>query len=107
MVCGYAYNDQCVMRSFSVTGPGILVIVNPVPPQNLRDVADKRKGQHVFSGNDGYFDEFFGKLDAALNPKATTETRLSPGILSSTWRPTVTRTRIANGSSDAKRCSRP
>jgi hypothetical protein len=69
LVCGYAYNDQCVIASFSKTGPGNVVIVNPNPPRMLQDVARNRKGQYVFSDLDGHFDVFFTKLSAALNPR--------------------------------------
>jgi len=72
MVCGYAYGDQCVITSFSKSGKGNVVVINPNPPRMLLDVAEKRKGQFVFSGVEGRFDEFFDKLAAALEPEKRT-----------------------------------
>jgi hypothetical protein len=66
LVCGYAYGDQCVISSFSKDGGGNVVIVDPSPPQKLRDVAMKRRSSLVFSGNPGRFDDFFANLHAAL-----------------------------------------
>lgn len=66
MVCGYAYGDQCVIASFSKSGKGNVVVVNPNPPRMLLDVAEKRRGQFVFSSLEGRFDEFFERLSSAL-----------------------------------------
>ena len=63
LVCGYDYNDQCVISCFSKDGKGNVAIVNPKPPQMLLDVAAKRKGQFVFPSK---FDDFFDHLAAAL-----------------------------------------
>jgi len=67
LVCGYAYNDQCVISSFSKNGPGNVVVVDPKPSRMLCDVAKNRGSQLLFSDKDGYFDTFFRKLSAALS----------------------------------------
>ena len=69
LICGYAYNDQCVITAFSKTGRGNVVVVNPSPPQMLCDVARKRKSQGIYSGVDGRFDVFVSKLSVALKPE--------------------------------------
>jgi len=66
LVCGYAYGDQCVIASFSKDGSGNVVIVDPNPPQKLRDVATKRRSSWVFSGKAGHFDDFLAGLSTAL-----------------------------------------
>jgi NAD-dependent SIR2 family protein deacetylase len=69
LVCGYAYNDQCVIRSFSDNGRGTVVIVNKNPPPMLRDIAKHRNSeQYLYSGESGYFDQFFETLSASLKP---------------------------------------
>jgi len=78
MVCGYAYNDQCVITSFSKTGPGNMVIVNPDPAPMLRDVGQKRRCQFVFEKADGYFDTFFTGLKSALKPQGETRRSRTP-----------------------------
>jgi len=70
LVCGYAYNDQCVIRSFSDDGRGTVVVVNKNPPPMLRDVAKHRDSeQYIYSGENGYFDQFFERLSASLRPE--------------------------------------
>jgi hypothetical protein len=66
MVCGYAYNDQCVISSFSKDGQGHVVVVDPEPSSDLCDVGKKRGSLLEFRDKDGYFDGFFQALSDAL-----------------------------------------
>jgi hypothetical protein len=63
MVCGYAFNDQCVSRAFATTG-GTVVCVNPSVPSMLKGFIRARNSSSLEFKNT--FDEFFVSLRAAL-----------------------------------------
>ena len=67
IVCGYAFNDHCVMRAFSREG-GSVYCVNPRgAPTNLKVFLTLRKsGDNVFWDEFGEFDRFFQELSDEL-----------------------------------------
>jgi hypothetical protein len=67
IVCGYAFNDVCVMRAFSEQGDAIYC-VNPggVPPFLKGFQISRKSDSFVVDKQDGYFDAFFEQLHKSL-----------------------------------------
>ena len=69
MICGYAFNDTCVVKSFNDNpGAGHIYCIDPGgPPTSLRGYMKMRRSQtNVFRGDQGRFDDFFVALRNAL-----------------------------------------
>jgi hypothetical protein len=67
IVCGYAFNDLCVIKAFATEG-GTVICVNPSgAPSNLKSILAKRQSlDHVIDGESGKFDRFFTSLHEEL-----------------------------------------
>lgn len=71
IICGYGFQDTCVLRSFSTEG-GAVYCVNPdgIPPGNLRGFMINRRSENlVIDGTDGRFDNFFAQVADSLQDK--------------------------------------
>jgi len=69
MICGYAFNDTCVVKAFNDNpAAGHIYCVDPGgPPTSLRGYMKMRRSQtNVFRGDQGRFDDFFVALRNAL-----------------------------------------
>jgi SIR2-like domain len=66
IVCGYGFQDNCVIKAFATTG-GYVVCVNPggVPTPLRGYLTNRRSQQWSFKAT---FDEFFDKLHEELHP---------------------------------------
>jgi hypothetical protein len=70
IVCGYAFNDNCVIRAFSHSADGgSIYCVDPAgSPNALKGFMAARRSQgRVISGEWGRFDAFFPQLCASLD----------------------------------------
>jgi hypothetical protein len=77
IVCGYAFNDQCVQRAFSdAEDSGSIYYVNPAGAgANIRPYLYRRRSkERVISGNDGRFDDFVTALHTTLTTRHAPET---------------------------------
>jgi hypothetical protein len=75
LVCGYAFEDTCVVRAFSENG-GAVYCVNPsgAPPRLGPILYKRRSEEFVIDGQAGRFDEFFTGLHEELTrPPANVE----------------------------------
>ena len=73
MICGYAFNDTCVVKAFNDNpAAGHIYCVDPAgPPTSLRGYMKARRSQtNVFRGDQGRFDDFFVALRDALLKRA-------------------------------------
>ena len=71
IVCGYGFNDNCVVRAFSTEG-GSVFWVNPSgAPYNAKGFLLRRRStDFVISGELGMSDAFFSELSAAIFKEA-------------------------------------
>jgi hypothetical protein len=70
VICGYAFNDLCVVKAFSdAPGSGTIYYVDPNGPgPNIKGYLAVRRSQHgVIRGDQGRFDDFFDALQTALS----------------------------------------
>jgi hypothetical protein len=67
ILCGYGFNDMCVIRAFSVIGESIYC-VNPsgAPPMLKGPLVKRHSEDYVIDSEDGKFDSFFEQLRAAV-----------------------------------------
>lgn len=74
LVCGYAFEDLCVVRAFSEDG-GTIYCVNPsgAPPNLVPFLSKRRSEDWVIRGKPGYFDEFFSELHQELTTGSAQE----------------------------------
>jgi len=79
LVCGYAFQDECVRKAFSPYG-GLIFWVNPsgAPPSLDSFLRNRNSSGWVFDGELGYFDTFFGELHEALTGSATRKPKANP-----------------------------
>jgi len=78
IICGYAFNDQCVQRAFSDDeDAGSVYYVNPAGAgANIRPYLYRRRSKdRVISGDAGRFDDFFMALHATLTTREAPETQ--------------------------------
>jgi conflict system STAND superfamily ATPase/SIR2-like protein len=76
IICGYSFNDVCVLRAFSPRG-GPIVCVNPTGvPRGLRGFLKDRLSEDL--GIDAKFDEFFDDLYDALLAQPTAPAAAPP-----------------------------
>jgi len=62
MICGYAFQDNCVINAFAEAG-GALVNVNPTGlPDKLQYYADRRPTHAINERFDAFFEELHGQL---------------------------------------------
>src|SRR5262245_52793089 len=76
IICGYAFNDQCVQRAFSDNEDGGSVYyVNPAGAgANIRPYLYRRRSKdRVISGDGGRFDDFFTALQTTLTTREAPE----------------------------------
>jgi SIR2-like domain len=69
IICGYAFNDLCVVKAFDDgEGSGDIYFVNPKGAgPNIRGFLVRRRSQdRIISGDQGRFDDFFEALHAAV-----------------------------------------
>ena len=82
IVCGYAFDDLCVSRSFADAG-GSIFCVNPSgAPAHLKGFMGRRKSkQNIVADEFGYFDKFFETLHEELlgAPARVSRPTLNPG----------------------------
>lgn len=82
VICGYGFQDTCVLRAFSPDG-GAIYCVNPDGiPSGLRGFMINRRSENlVIDGPDGRFDSFFALVADSLNgppPGGNTVARKNP-----------------------------
>ena len=70
LICGYGFQDGCVVRAFSTEGENIYCVnKSGIPPGLLRSFMIARRSESlVIEGRDGEFDNFFGQLAEAIEP---------------------------------------
>lgn len=70
IVCGYAFNDLCVMKAFSSTGEAVYCVNPSGAPPNLRAIlASRQSSERVIDGELGKFDSFFAALEEELQAR--------------------------------------
>lgn len=76
IVCGYAFEDTCVLRAFSERGSSIFCVNPGGAPPKLQPILLKRKSDNwVFDKDWGRFDSFFEGLHKALTEDVTPRQR--------------------------------
>ena len=77
IICGYGFQDTCVVRAFSIDGGAIHCVNRDGIPAGLRGFMINRRSESLLiDGPDGTFDNFFAQLEGALD--APTGTVIAP-----------------------------
>jgi hypothetical protein len=81
IVCGYAFEDMCVFRSFSEEGESIYCVNPKGAPAYLKGfLVRRRSNANVIDKEDGKFDAFFDQLHQALLRKEPEQPAQGPTV---------------------------